>query len=174
MSTPKYTAKDRARFWSKVDKSGGKDACWEWRGGKDAFGYGRLNINRIIKSAHRISYELAYGAIGKSMSVCHTCDNPACVNPNHLWLGTIADNNRDRNDKGRTVYTTGELVGSCKLTDEQIDEILSRFHAGETNRRQLAREYGVSHQQIRIIVNGEGRTLGTTKMHYKTPAEGEY
>ena len=170
MSAPKYTAKDCERFWSKVDKSHGNNNCWEWLGGKNKQGYGRLNIHRIIKLAHRISYELAYGTFDPSLSVCHRCDNPGCVNPTHLWLGTRTENNQDRNNKGRTVYQTGELVGSAKLTDLQVEEILSRFDNGETNRRQLAREYGVSHQRIRVIVGKKNRTTGSVRKHYQTPS----
>ena len=86
------------RFWDKVDKSGD---CWMWTAYKDQKGYGRFGIGSKLYSAHRLSYEWSYGDFDKKLCVCHTCDNPGCVNPEHLWLGTRRDNNIDRDNKGR-------------------------------------------------------------------------
>lgn len=93
------------RFWSKVDKSGGPAACWPWTASVDPKGYGQFAYadgTRRSGRAHRVAWILANGPISAGMSVCHSCDNPPCCNPAHLWLGTNADNVADRVRKGRS------------------------------------------------------------------------
>lgn len=125
------------RFWEKVDKSGD---CWLWTAGKNHAGYGSFYVfPKIIELAHRLSWIMAYGGpIHQSTFICHRCDNPACVRPDHLFKGTQLDNMRDMGRKGR---------GRRILTPEQIREIKRRCEAGE-NQRVLAREFGVTHKAI--------------------------
>lgn len=136
------------RFWSKVDKHG---VCWEWTGCKDRKGYGRIAINGKPVLAHRVAYELERGPIRNGMCVCHTCDNPSCVNPLHLFQGTIADNNRDMTKKGRGHMPKGILSGRAKLTEAQVLEI----RAADESHRALAKRYGVSHRVVGRIKTRE-------------------
>lgn len=128
--------KDRKRFLSKF-KQGNPDECWEWEGSLRN-GYGNFNLNGKIKASHRLSYIIFKGEFPDGLCVCHSCDNPACVNPNHLWLGSYKDNNLDCVKKGRRPDkrgkngfwwgkhpNQGEKNPKVKLTEEQVREIRS-------------------------------------------------
>lgn len=104
---PKVQSKTKweARFWSKVDKKG-EDECWPWLTGCDADGYGQFWRNNVNERANRVVWELIHGEIPKdqwgfTLYVLHTCDNPKCCNPKHLWIGTPGDNTKDTSRKGR-------------------------------------------------------------------------
>jgi hypothetical protein len=110
------------RFWSKIIKT---DGCWLWTGANYK-GYGKFAINKKEKIwAHRMSWLLNCGPIPDGLCICHHCDTPSCVNPSHLFIGTIGDNNRDAFDKGRNKPWGGNR--NCKLTDDNIRFILSSY-----------------------------------------------
>jgi hypothetical protein len=136
------------RIWDKVEKS---DSCWNWTAAKNKKGYGLLNT-KISKStlAHRVIWELINGEIPKGMLVCHHCDNPSCVNPGHLFLGTNDDNMLDRKLKGRNILFSGSLNSKAKLTEEDVASIRVKRSQGIKN-IDLAKEYGVSSQLITRI-----------------------
>lgn len=129
------------------------DGCWLWCGYRSVQGYGQCREGRRKSPAHRAIYRLMVGPIPPGMAVCHVCDNPACVNPEHLWLGTNADNVADRNRKGR--QAKGERNGRSKLTREQVQVIRMLADAGLENKAQLARNFKVSRRAIQKIVNRE-------------------
>ena len=99
------TTRQIERFWDRVDKKG-PDECWEWFGQKNPKGYGYVKPYGLT---HRFSYELHTGEKPGELFVCHSCDNPPCVNPAHLWLGTVTDNQRDAKAKGRLVRTQEQI-----------------------------------------------------------------
>ena len=123
----------RKRFEEKYERVT-ESGCWIWTGAQAAFGYGLINVNRVSKHAHRISYELHIGPIPEQLRVCHRCDVPECVNPNHLFLGTDADNSADMVRKGRG------KGGKPKVTKADIVEIASSLERTSV----LARRYKVS------------------------------
>jgi len=132
------------RFWEKVDKGSGND-CWEWIGAKSN-GYGEIWYHGRHRRAHRVSWEWVNGPIPKGKFVCHKCDNRACVNPKHLWLGSIADNQRDMAMKGRS--TIGERNPHSRLTEQDVREI----RASSLKRCELAEIYDVGHQAISQVI----------------------
>lgn len=142
------------RFWSKVDQTGGDSACWEWRAGGDQDGYGIFYPSRDkgIRS-HRFSWMLRHGDIPAGLKVLHACDNPSCVNPSHLSLGTDLDNVRDMDRKGRRRNNParGEANGKARLTIHQVMQIRARAVTGDSMTA-IAREYGVTKSAIRSVV----------------------
>jgi hypothetical protein len=141
---PKLTEKQLERFWSRVDKS---TNCWIWTGAK-VKGYGIFLREKFY--AHRVSYFLAKGIDPGDLMVCHNCDTPACVNPNHLWLGNDLDNQHDSISKKR--HSHGETSGNVKLTEGSVKAILASSEGGLI----LAGRHRVSAQTISDIRSGRG------------------
>lgn len=162
------------RFWTNV-KRGAESECWEWQGEISNKGYGAFNVNQKKVRAHRFSWELHHGPIEEGNGyhgtcVLHACDNPACVNPNHLRLGTQAENIADMISKGRGVIgkRIHRLIGksdeqtteqnekvtnrhSSVLSEIQVAEIRKKLNSRQGTLRSIAREYGVSHSTIWLI-----------------------
>jgi len=148
------------RFWAKVDKSGGSDACWPWMGATMPKGYGEIEINGRPQLTHRIAYQLSIGPIPDGLFVCHHCDNRRCCNPAHLFVGTNTDNMRDCAQKGRNGaknhpenMARGTHNGNSRLTEEVVRAIRADYaRMPRPNQRQLGREYGTSGTTIAAVV----------------------
>lgn len=144
------------RFWAKVDRSGGADACWMWTAYRTPHGYGRIGTGHTTKeTASRLAWVLTNGPIPDGLYVCHNCpggDNPACCNPRHFFLGTHQDNVADATVKG--LVARGERCPHAKLTAVDIPKIRQQVASGVVQRR-VAAEFGVSPTVICNIVKGK-------------------
>lgn len=153
-----------ARFWAKVKKS---PRCWLWTGTVSGTGYGVIKAHGKMWFAHRIAFAAAFGPFFPALCVCHACDTPLCVRPDHLFLGTTQDNTKDRDAKGRkaagdrsgrrkhpSAYPAGRGWPWAKLTDDAVRSIRARHAAGGVSYRQLAREYSVSKHTIYLVIKG--------------------
>lgn len=142
------------RFWEKVPVPVG-DECMEWMGTVGGHGYGQFCRNGVQQRAHRVMAEIYEGPVPWGLQVCHSCDNPKCVRPDHLFLGTAKDNARDRQNKGRftpPVFQRDQHP-MAKLSTSQVAEIRSRLVKGRGgNTKSLAEQYGVSITTITSLV----------------------
>lgn len=142
------TSKQLNRFWSLVDRN--PDGCWNWTGRRDKDGYGLTGFG---KRSHRISYQEAFTWKPGKLWVCHTCDNPGCVRPSHLFLGTALDNNRDAKNKGRHSHgkdharrlnpVRGSKSGVAVITESWVPEIRALYKSG-VRQGDIAKKFGVS------------------------------
>lgn len=144
-------AKPVDRIWSWAVLT---DDCWNWTGGKDPDGYGIFRVNGKSRRAHRVAWGQIYGKIPRGLRVLHHCDNPSCINPEHLFLGTDQDNVLDAFSKGRRFGPKGEKHGRSKLTDSQVLKIKRRLSSGELHKA-IARDFGVRRQTISLIAEGK-------------------
>lgn len=134
--------------------------CWHWTDAPDRYGYGRLQIKKKAVKAHRVSYALHNGDLPADRQVCHSCDNPICVNPTHLFLGTNLDNVTDAKEKGRRTEKPGaphpgERNGRAKLTEAIVVDLLARHARGEIKSAAAeARKLGVNPCIVQGILRG--------------------
>lgn len=151
-------------FWAKVDKTPRPSGCWLWTGAKQGGKNGRYGAFQLgwktQKRAHRISYELAYGAIPDDAIICHTCDTPLCVNPAHLFAGNAKVNAQDMIQKGRKKIFAGEANGIAKLSDEQVRLIYLDYRTNVD----IAADYSISPSLVSQIRHKKIRADATKNL----------
>lgn len=143
------------RFWAKVDKKG-EDECWEWKAGKYKFGYGEFSYNGKPESSHRISYILTHGSIPEGLFVLHRCNNPLCVNPRHLYIGTQFDNMKQKVNDGRCVcgHSSYWMILNSKLNWEIVNKIREEYtNDKNVTIRELSYRYNVPFGTVGGIVS---------------------
>lgn len=150
------------RFLSKINKNGAIHPynpelghCWEWQASRSKKGYGHFYFEGVCWQTHRLSWVFTNGNIPNGLFVLHSCDNPACVRPDHLFLGTNDDNMKDMVSKGRSGSYRGEESSNVKLTQQQVDEIRKRYAKGDIYQRDLGAEYGINQSHVSKIIRGD-------------------
>lgn len=154
----------QASFWVKVNKT---DTCWLWTAATTNGGYGVVNHRGVISRAHRLAWEWENGPVPTGMQMCHHCDNPKCVRPSHLFIGTAKENMEDMARKGRSNAPKGERCYTAKISDAEATDIRQRFAAGGISKKRLAEEYGLHSSHVGRIINGRKRAI-----NYSGPAVG--
>lgn len=150
---------DLKRFQEKI-RTGAPNECWEWTASLNTDGYGQFAYYPIKRGkkvnfqAHQVAYFLEHGIIPEGLCVLHTCDNPKCNNPAHLFIGTSTDNNHDRDRKGRHKASRGEANGAVKLTSEQVQRVRVLRITYKRSAAEIAAMFGVSDSCIKGIIYG--------------------
>ena len=143
------------RFWLKVDVYGFDD-CWEWNSHKNTYGYGLMRIHGKHRLATHVLFYLRKSYWPpKGRTANHHCDNPGCLNPKHLYLGTKKSNARDREQRCRGNHSKGEQNGQAKLTERQVHKIKRLVVQGNTTQAKMGKMFGVSQSTISVIVNSK-------------------
>jgi hypothetical protein len=142
------------RFWSKVDRSGGPDQCWPWLASTDSNGYGKFYVGGKLQKSPRVAFFLIIGHW--PIAALHRCDNAICVNPNHLFEGSQADNMKDMREKGRHSYKAhlGSKNGRAKITESKVDEIRCLYRENNLTQRAIGEMFGLSNQMVSRIIAG--------------------
>ena len=156
----RITSKQIDRFWNKVAIRGFDD-CWDWIAAKlpKPENYGQVYFGGKTMRAHRVSWIINRGEIPKGMHVLHKCDNPPCVNPNHLWIGTHGENMKDMVIKDRHRPQDGEDNPNSKLSNKEVQEIRELYKTTKYSHRGLAKIFKVSRSAIHHIFS---KRIGTT------------
>lgn len=149
------SGEERERFHQFYERRS-DDECWPWIRSLDGHGYGQMKVGGRKQIASRIAYLLHYERQPGSYMVCHTCDNPRCVNPHHLWLGTNKQNQNDCVTKGRqrNGCHAGSRNANSLITEQDVTDILLKISQGMTNKA-IAEQYGVTHSSISLIRRGK-------------------
>lgn len=157
LDDPRYPARAEKRFWSFVDKEPSPSGCWSWTGGKYPAGYGKFSYMGKNITASRYSWILHFGPIPDNLHALHTCDNRECANPDHLFLGTHADNMRDKDEKNRGNYPLGERQWRSKLCAADVIEIRKLRIADPKHwtHIRLGNKFGVNGSNISRILSGK-------------------
>lgn len=152
---PKASRDWTDRFWEKVAKTEDGDQCWIWLATGDREGYGHFKIRGYQYRAARVAYFLATGEQPSGKMVLHSCDNPRCVNPGHLRLGTASDNSLEMKNRNRSCRLLGEANNAAKLTESDVLWIRQRHIHSRVSYRSTAEIFGVSEALIGCIVRRE-------------------
>lgn len=158
INSPNLTQQDIDRFWSKIDKTPGqgpKGDCWEWTTYRVGDGYGSFWVDKQNVRSSRVAYFLHFKTWPGESLVCHSCDNPPCCNPAHLFLGTHKDNARDCHNKGRHPIMRGSGHASSRLNEESVSAMRHSYATEDISYSDIAKQYGVAVETIAQAVSGK-------------------
>ncbi len=142
------------RFWDNATPEP-NSGCLLWDAGLAKSGYGEVRLDGKVQTAHRVAWRLTYGEIPRGLCICHKCDVRSCINPRHLFLATVGDNNRDMwwKGRGRTTGLSGAYNGNAKLTPAMVKGIW-RLHNKGVIYKTIGRRYGVAQTTVSQVITG--------------------